>query len=128
MTMQEKPTLTIVAGREGPTEGPSSNAAKIAAVKAKIPANPRKGKRRGPYRLKAETVQKTPEGECDLTEERFSAYSDLEPHICDVVNMGRIAVELWDGPNRELYDFAVHEVWEMLEDLRKLYYAKGFAK
>ena len=32
----KKPTLTIVAGREGPTEGPYSNAARIAAVAVKL--------------------------------------------------------------------------------------------
>jgi hypothetical protein len=44
MAMQEKPTLTIVAGREGPTEGPYPNAARIADVKAKMSAAPQKAK------------------------------------------------------------------------------------
>jgi hypothetical protein len=35
-TSEKKPTLTVVAGRDGPTEGPYSNAAKITAVRAGI--------------------------------------------------------------------------------------------
>jgi len=115
---EKKPTLTVVAGREGPIEGLYSNA------ETKMPAPPQKRKRRGPYNKAKD--QTGPASKRDIDQERIEAYSDLEPHICDVVNMGRIAVQLWDGPNRELYDFAVHQAWEMLEDLRKLYYAKGW--
>jgi hypothetical protein len=86
MTMQEKPTLTIVAGREGPTEGPHSNAARIADVKAKMSAAPQKRKRRGPHK------PRPPKPERDINAERVEAYSDLEGPLCDCVNMGMAAV------------------------------------
>ena len=45
----------------------------------------------------------------------------MEPHICDVVNMGMIAAQLFDDPNREL-----HRLSEMLDDLKAHYYAMNF--
>jgi hypothetical protein len=54
---------------------------------------------------------------------RAQAYRDMEPHLCDVVKMGTIAVQLFDDPNRELYDFAVCRLSEMLDELRVRYYA-----
>jgi hypothetical protein len=40
--------------------------------------------------------------------------------------MGTIAVQLFDDPNRELYDFAVCRLSEMLDELRLRYYAQEF--
>jgi hypothetical protein len=122
MTTQEKPTLTIVAGREGPTEGPYSNAAKIADVKAKISAAPQKRKRRGPYKPRA------PKPECDINAERVEAYSDLEEIICDCVNMGTAAAHLACAGERDLAEFMLYQLKPLLQDLRKRYFAKGFAE
>ena len=94
------------------------------ATSTAAPTTHGKRRRRGPY--KSRTL-KVPTVERDFIEERVTAYSDLEPHICDVVKMGRIAVQLHKGDDRELFDFIVFELWEKLEDLRKRYYAKGFA-
>jgi hypothetical protein len=58
---------------------------------------------------------------------RAKAYFDMEPHLCDCVKMGRIASQLFDNPDSELYDFAVDRLAEMLEDLRKRYYALDFS-
>ena len=80
MDMQEKPALTVVAGREGPTEGPYSNAARIADVQAKMSAAAKKRKRRGPNKPRA------PKPERDIKTERVRAYGDLEEPICDCVN------------------------------------------
>jgi hypothetical protein len=38
---------------------------------------------------------------------RAQAYRDMEPHLCDVGKMRTIAAQLFNDPNRELYDFAV---------------------
>jgi hypothetical protein len=54
------------------------------------------------------------------------AYADMEPYLCKVVNMGTIASNLFDCTDRELYDFAVHQVDDMLDDLRARYYALDF--
>ena len=62
----------------------------------------------------------------DIKSERAKAYFDIEPHLCDCVKMGRIADQLCMDPDRDLYDFAVHRLAEMLEDLMVRYYAKGF--
>ena len=65
----------------------------------------------------------------DKTDERRAkAYADMEPHLCDVMKMGRIADQLSVDPDRELYDFAVHRLADMLEDLRKRYYAEEFPR
>jgi hypothetical protein len=122
MTMQENPTLTIVAGREGPTEGPYSNAARIADVKAKISAAPQRRKRRGPYKPRA------PKPERDINAERIEAYSDLEDPICDCVNMGMAAAHLACLGEGNLAEFMLHQLKPLLQDLRKRYYAKGFAE
>jgi hypothetical protein len=52
------------------------------------------------------TVVKFPAA--DIEAKQAKAYFDMEPHICDVVKMGTIAAQLFDDPDRELYDFAVH--------------------
>jgi hypothetical protein len=51
----------------------------------------------------------------------------MEPHLCDVVRMGEIAMTLFDSPDQGLFVFAVGHLEEMLQDLRKRYYASGFA-
>jgi hypothetical protein len=40
--------------------------------------------------------------------------------------MGKIASNLFDCTDRELYDFAVHHLEEMLDDLKARYYALDF--
>jgi hypothetical protein len=119
MTAGEKPTLTIVAGTDGSTQGPYSNVARIVDVATKMQGI-RKRKRGRPRK----NVPK--DADVDLTEERARAYSDMEPFLCDCVRMGRIAQQLFDNPDRELYDFAVNRVAEMLEELRERYYANGW--
>jgi hypothetical protein len=57
---------------------------------------------------------------------RAKAYFDMEPHLCAVVNMGKIASNLFDRTDRELYDFAVHHLEDMLDDLKARYYALDF--
>src|SRR5579864_1536353 len=120
MAEQEKPTLTLVAGREGPTEGPHSNAAKIADVKAKITTASQRRKRRGPHK-------QAPKPERNFVAERVEAYSDLEDPLCDCVNMGMAAVTLALDGERDLAIFILHQLRPLLEDLRSRYFAKGFA-
>ncbi len=57
---------------------------------------------------------------------RAEAYRDMEPHVCDLVKMGTIAFQLFDDPNRELYDFAVCRLSEMLYQFKAQYYAEEF--
>jgi hypothetical protein len=63
-----------------------------------------------------------------IVAKRAKAYFDMEPHLCDCVKMGRIASQLFDDPDSELYDFAVDRLAEMLENLRKRYYALDFSR
>jgi hypothetical protein len=62
----------------------------------------------------------------ELAEKRANAYSDMEPHLCDVVRMGEIAMMLFDNPDQGLFVFAVGHLEEMLQDLRTHYYAEEF--
>jgi hypothetical protein len=57
---------------------------------------------------------------------RAEAYSDMEPHLCDVVRMAEMAMTLFDNPDRGLFVFAVGHLEEMLQELRKHYYAEEF--
>ena len=50
----------------------------------------------------------------------------MEPLLCDCVKVARIADQLFDNPDRELYDFAVHRLAEMLEELKAGYCAESF--
>jgi hypothetical protein len=83
--------------------------------------NSPKAKKVAKTRAKAKPAQVDP-----VMAKRAKAYFDMEPHLCDVVKMGTIAVGLFDHPDRELYDFAVGRVSEMLDDLKARYYAECF--
>jgi hypothetical protein len=73
---------------------------------------------------KAAPIKRTPKAaDAEIDAKQAKAYGEMEPYVCDVVKMGRIADQLFDNPDRELYDFAVHRLADMLEDLRKRYYA-----
>jgi hypothetical protein len=50
----------------------------------------------------------------------------MEPHLCDVVKMGTIAFQLFDDPDRELDDFAVCRLSEMLDEPKARYDAQDF--
>jgi hypothetical protein len=49
----------------------------------------------------------------------------MEPHLCDVVRMGEIATSLFDCSDQGDL-FAVTHLEEMLQDLRRRYYASDF--
>jgi hypothetical protein len=108
---ENKPTLTVVAGREGPIKGPSSNAART--VKAKTTA-PRK------------------RGRDDANEVHAEAYRDLEGDVCDLERMGAIAENLImecsaseDGLRElELATFAVCQLAKMIGEFRESYYKR----
>jgi hypothetical protein len=57
---------------------------------------------------------------------RATAYFDMEPHINDVVCMGKIAAQLMGDPDRNLYDFAVAHLSDMLKEFKARYYAENF--
>ena len=88
----------------------------------------RKGKRGrrpghfGPYNKKEPPVERRDA----LEAKRAQAYARMEALLCEVVNMGTIASNLFDCIDRELYDFAVNQVERMLQDLKKRYYALDF--
>jgi len=52
---------------------------------------------------------------------RATAYFDMESHINDVVCMGEIAAQLMSDPDRNLYDFAVVHLSDMLKELKARY-------
>jgi hypothetical protein len=62
----------------------------------------------------------------EIVAKRAKAYADLEPFLCNVVNMGTIASNLFDCPDQGLYDFAVNHLEAMLDDLEARYYALDF--
>jgi hypothetical protein len=58
---------------------------------------------------------------------RATAYFDMEPHINDVVCMGKIAAQLMSDPDRNLYDFAVADLSDMLKEFKARCYAMDFS-
>jgi len=61
----------------------------------------------------------------DIEATRAKAYSDMESHVCDLVNMGTIAMDQFDK-NKGLFTFAVGKLEDMLKEFRAHYYAEKF--
>jgi len=59
---------------------------------------------------------------------RAQAYRDMEPYLCDVVSMGRIAAQLFDDENQGLFIFATTHLDDMLREFRASYYAEDFPR
>jgi hypothetical protein len=49
----------------------------------------------------------------------------MEPHVCDLVNIGTIAMDQFDK-NEGLFIFAVGKLEDMLNEFRARYYAEEF--
>jgi hypothetical protein len=56
---------------------------------------------------------------------RAKAYSAMESHVCDLVNMGTIAMDQFDK-NEGLFTFAVGKLEDMLNEFKARYYAEEF--
>jgi len=56
---------------------------------------------------------------------RLQAYSDMESHVCDLVNMGTIAMDQFDK-DKGLFVFAVGKLEDMLNEFKAHYYAEEF--
>jgi len=58
---------------------------------------------------------------------RAKAYHDMESHVCDLVNMGTIAMDQFDK-GEGLFIFAVGKLEVMLIEFRAHYYAEDFPR
>jgi hypothetical protein len=94
----------------------SQRAKKAAKTRAK---NTRKRASMSKARSAKELSDKT------LIEKRAKAYSDMESHVSDLVNMGTIAMDQFDK-NEGLFIFAVGKLEDMLNEFKAHYYAKEF--
>jgi hypothetical protein len=128
----KKPTLTIVAGREGPAEGAYSNAARIADVKAKTPA-PQKRKRGRPRKNQDKDLMANKAPLDEETAQRMEKNSELclqmEGPIRDAALMAGIVLGLIieadeDEDWNEQTVWAVDRLCDMVRDLRGLYRGK----
>jgi len=61
----------------------------------------------------------------EIAAKRAKAYTDMEPHVCDLVSMGTIAMDQFDK-NHTLFIFAVGKLEAMLNEFRAHYYAEEF--
>ena len=61
----------------------------------------------------------------ERAKKREQAYSDMESHVCDLVNMGTIAMDQFDK-DKGLFIFAVSKLEDMLNEFRAHYYAEEF--
>jgi hypothetical protein len=59
------------------------------------------------------------------TAKRAKAYGDMESHVCDLVNMGTIAMDQFDK-DKGRFIFAVSKLEDMLNEFRAHYYAEEF--
>jgi hypothetical protein len=75
----------------------------------------------------AKSAKKKAQRKADLeiAARRAKAYADMEPHLCDVVSMGTIAMDQFDKDGG-LFIFAVGKLEEMLNEFRQRYYAVEF--
>jgi hypothetical protein len=60
-----------------------------------------------------------------IAAKRAKAYSDMESHVCDLANMGTIAMDQFDK-DKGLFVFAVGKLEDMLNEFRAHYYAEEF--
>jgi hypothetical protein len=61
----------------------------------------------------------------EIAKKRAKAYGDMESHVCDLVNMGTIAMDQFDK-NKDLFTFAVGKLEDMLNKFKARYYAEEF--
>lgn len=61
----------------------------------------------------------------DIETKRAKAYEDMESHVCDLVSMGKIAMDQFDK-NSGLFIFAVGKLEDMLNEFKARYYAEEF--
>jgi hypothetical protein len=61
----------------------------------------------------------------EIAKKRAKAYGDMESHVCDLVNMGTIAMDQFDK-DKGLFIFAVGKLEDMLNEFRAHYYAEEF--
>ena len=103
------------------------------AKKAKKPAMP-KAKKAAKTRAKnarfratkAKAREAAALSEQAVLSKRVKAYSDMEAHVCDLVNMGTIAMDQFDKDDG-LFVFAVGKLEEMLAQFKARYYAESFS-
>jgi len=108
----------MLEAREGRFSSPSYLAARSSRrlfVKAKAKKTATKAKRK--------PAQVDP-----VTAKRAQAYSDMEPFVCNLSRMAKIADSMFDNPETDLYTFAVDHLSVMVERFRKRYYAVEFPR
>jgi hypothetical protein len=76
---------------------------------------------------KKATPKKPKATDDEIAKKRAKAYSDMESHVCDLVNMGTIAMEQFDK-SEGLFIFAVGKLEDMLIEFRARYYAEEFPR
>jgi len=52
----------------------------------------------------------------------------MEPFVCNLSRMAKIADSMFDNPETDLYTFAVDHLSVMVERFRKRYYAVEFPR
>lgn len=71
------------------------------------------------------TLGKPKVADGEIAKKRAKAYSDMESHVSDLVNMGTIAMDQFDK-DKGLFIFAVGKLEDMLNEFRARYYAEEF--
>jgi hypothetical protein len=74
---------------------------------------------------KATPRKPTPREPSAIAAKRAQAYSDMESHVCDLANMGTIAMDQFDK-DQGLFIFAVGKLEDMLNEFKAHYYAEEF--
>jgi hypothetical protein len=70
--------------------------------------------------------KRTPKAAAAQQARRAEAYLRMEPLLCDCERVGRLADLLSVDHDRDLYNFAVELLADMLKKLRAGYYAESF--
>jgi len=74
---------------------------------------------------KKAVAKRTTKATKDVETKRAKAYQDMESHVCDLVNIGTIAMDQFDK-GEGLFIFAVGKLEVMLIEFRAHYYAEDF--
>jgi hypothetical protein len=75
----------------------------------------------------AKAAKKKAPTKADVAARRAKAYSYMETHVCDLVSMGRLAMEQFDK-DEALFIFAVGKLEDMLIEFKAHYYAEEFPR
>jgi hypothetical protein len=79
-----------------------------------------------PRKAKTTKAKKKPAKVDPVDAKRAKSYCDMENSVCEIAQMGTLAMNCFDDPDQGLFIFAVGHLEWMLQRFRERYYAEEF--